>query len=119
MAKHIGSKLLLGATVIGAAAAGVFAFFTQSPKGKKLWSEAMEHAMTVIALVTKKAEKMKSLTAASYARLVDEVMDEYQAHRQLTEETTRVLTQALKKEWKTIERGLKPKPRALKKQVKK
>lgn len=118
MAKHPASKFFLGATVLGTAAAGLVTFFTKTPKGKKLWKDSVEHGVALISMVSQKAGKMKNLTAASYNRLVDEVMEEYQNHRQLTEETARTMNAALKKEWKTIQRGLKSTAKAEKKSAK-
>ncbi|MCW1930152.1 MAG: hypothetical protein KIH62_002435 [Candidatus Kerfeldbacteria bacterium] len=119
MAKHTASKFLVGATVLGTAAAGIITFFTKTPKGKKIWKDSVEHGVALLSMVSQKAAKMKHITAASYNRLVDEVMEEYQQHRQLTEETARTMNAALKKEWKTIQRGIQASVQPSKKGVKK
>lgn len=110
MAKKTASKLLIGTTVIATAAAGVVGFFTQTAKGKKMWKESIEQTTMLMKLVAQKAGKLKTLSESSYAHLVDEVMEEYQQHRELTKETSQALGDALKKEWKTLKKGLTVKP---------
>lgn len=104
-------KILLGTTVLAAAAAGIVGFFTQTAKGKKMWKESIEHTTSLMKLVASKAEKIKNLTESSYNRLVDEVMDEYQQHRELTKETSKALGGALKKEFRTLKKGVTIKPK--------
>jgi len=103
------SKYVIGAGVAAAVAAGVFGFFTQHPKGKKLAKQSKKTIAELTHIVASRAEKIQTITQAAYNHIVDEVMDQYAEQKKMTAVNAAELAKQLKKEWSAVKKELQRK----------
>lgn len=103
------SKYVIGAGVAAAVGAGVFSYFTQHPRGKKLAKQSQKYVADMTHQVATKTEKIRNLSEAAYGRIVDEVVAQYQEQKKMTAANGAELGAQLKKEWKAVKRELKKK----------
>lgn len=103
------SKFLLGAGVSAAVAAGVLAFLTQNPKGKKMLKDGKKHLAEITNLVVRRSEQLSKISKVAYEHIVDEVVTQYQEQKNLSTAAADELAAQLKKEWNAVKRELQKK----------
>jgi len=110
MSKNKGSKVgaaAAGLATLAAAAAGTYYFFgskqaTAHRKAAKAWAEKAKKE------VIKEVGKLEKVSKATYEKTVAEVMKKYNAAKAAAPSEITHLSQELKKQWKNIEKHIKP-----------
>lgn len=99
----------MGAGFAGVIAAGLYAFFTQNPKGKKIAKDGKMTMTDITREVVARSEKIKKISKKAYDAIVDDVLRQYQDQKKMTAASATELALELKKEWNAVKKELQKK----------
>lgn len=110
---NVAALAFLGASLASIAASTYFFF---GPKGKKNQKHAKAWAIKMKGDVIEKLETAREISEPVYHEIIDNVAGKYEKGMKATSAEIKVLSQDLKKHWKTISNSVKAiKPVAVKK----
>jgi hypothetical protein len=107
-----GKKVAIGATI---AAAGVAAYMLFGPDGKKNRKVVRGWAVKMKGEIIEKFENVKDLTEPVYHNIVDQISAKYAKMKNVDSTELKATVAEIRKHWKAMTKGTKPKPKTKKK----
>ena len=107
-----GKKVAIGATI---AAAGVAAYMLFGPDGKKNRKVVRGWAVKMKGEIIEKFEKVKDLSEPVYHNIVDQISAKYAKMKNVDQTELKSAVADIRKYWKAMYKGAKPKTKAKKK----